>query len=173
MDKVQAFLVDIDGTVAIHTAEERKHYDYSKVSADRPNQPVIDIVQRLTYSFKFFTKIQPVFVTGRADENDGQVRNDTVEWLFNYVGLAREYFDNRLFMRKELLVADYRSADGLTYLKAGSRDFRPDWVVKEEIYHNDIEPHFNVHFALDDRDQVVKMWRRLGLTCLQVADGNF
>ena len=28
-------------------------------------------------------------------------------------------------------------------------------------------------FVLDDRSQVVKMWRELGLTCLQVADGNF
>ena len=25
----------------------------------------------------------------------------------------------------------------------------------------------------DDRDQVVRMWRRQGLTCLQVAEGNF
>jgi hypothetical protein len=27
--------------------------------------------------------------------------------------------------------------------------------------------------VLDDRDQVVTMWRGLGLTCLQVAPGDF
>ena len=27
--------------------------------------------------------------------------------------------------------------------------------------------------TLDDRDRVVKMWRKLGLTCLQVNEGNF
>jgi hypothetical protein len=28
-------------------------------------------------------------------------------------------------------------------------------------------------FVLEDRDRVVNMWRRNGLTCLQVAPGNF
>ena len=33
---------------------------------------------------------------------------------------------------------------------------------------------YDVAGVLDDRDQVVKMWRNeLGLTCLQVAEGNF
>ena len=27
--------------------------------------------------------------------------------------------------------------------------------------------------VLDDRNQVVKMWRENGLTCLQVAEGDF
>jgi len=28
-------------------------------------------------------------------------------------------------------------------------------------------------FVLDDRDQVVNMWREQGFKCLQVAEGNF
>ena len=31
----------------------------------------------------------------------------------------------------------------------------------------------NVAMVFDDRQQVVDMWRKNGLTCLQVADGNF
>ena len=36
-----------------------------------------------------------------------------------------------------------------------------------------IEPFYDVLCVLDDRDQVVRMWRHRGLTCLQVAPGNF
>lgn len=48
-----------------------------------------------------------------------------------------------------------------------------DWIVKERIYKERIEGKLNVLFVLDDRQQVVDMWRRNGLKCLQVAEGNF
>ena len=32
---------------------------------------------------------------------------------------------------------------------------------------------FDVKFVLDDRDQVVEMWRDMGLPCFQVAPGDF
>lgn len=52
-------------------------------------------------------------------------------------------------------------------------DNRRDAVVKRELYEQQIKPHFNVQFVLDDRNQVVDMWRSIGLVCLQVAPGNF
>lgn len=52
-------------------------------------------------------------------------------------------------------------------------DNRPDEIIKREIYEKYIEPNYNVLFVLDDRDKVVKMWRDLGLTCLQVYYGDF
>ena len=52
-------------------------------------------------------------------------------------------------------------------------DQRPDEIVKRELYEQQIQPHYDVLFVLDDRDKVVKMWRQLGLACLQVAEGNF
>jgi predicted kinase len=52
-----------------------------------------------------------------------------------------------------------------------SGDHRPDNLVKKEIL--DRLPKDKISFVLDDRDQVVKMWRDNGLTCLQVAPGNF
>lgn len=36
-----------------------------------------------------------------------------------------------------------------------------------------IRDRYDVRVVLDDRDSVVKMWRSLGLTCLQVALGEF
>jgi predicted kinase len=52
-------------------------------------------------------------------------------------------------------------------------DSRKDYVIKEEIYRNHIEGWFNVRGVFDDRDQVVHLWRHLGLTCMQVNYGNF
>jgi len=54
-----------------------------------------------------------------------------------------------------------------------SEDNRKDCIVKQEIYENNIKGKYNVLFVLDDRDQVVNMWREQGLKCLQVNEGNF
>ena len=60
----------------------------------------------------------------------------------------------------------------LLYMREGEDD-RKDSIVKKEIYDNNIRGKYNVLFVLDDRDQVVQLWRNLGLTCLQVAEGDF
>jgi hypothetical protein len=52
-------------------------------------------------------------------------------------------------------------------------DFRKDAIVKKEIYDEHIKGKYNVLYVLDDRNQVVKMWREQGLTVLQVNDGDF
>lgn len=52
-------------------------------------------------------------------------------------------------------------------------DKRSDDIVKEEIYLTKIMGKYNVRFVLDDRNRVVDMWRRNGLTCLQVNEGDF
>ncbi len=55
--------------------------------------------------------------------------------------------------------------------KAG--DKRKDSIIKEELFSTAINGDFCIQFVLDDRLQVVQMWRSLGLKCLQVAEGNF
>lgn len=54
-----------------------------------------------------------------------------------------------------------------------SGDFRKDSIIKKEIYTDLIKDKFEILFVLDDRNQVVDMWRSLGLTCLQVNKGDF
>lgn len=85
-----------------------------------------------------------LFTSGRSDK----YREVTQNWLdkHNLKGI--------LLMRKE-------------------GDERKDYVVKNEIYDNYIKYNYNVVFILDDRDQVVRLWRSMGLPCLQVNDGNF
>ena len=61
--------------------------------------------------------------------------------------------------------------DLLHMRKAG--DSRKDAIVKSEIYHTMIKPHFHVVFWIDDRSQVVKAIRDLGITVLQLNDIDF
>lgn len=86
-----------------------------------------------------------IVLSGREDI----CREETEAWLHKH-----DVPYNFIFMRK---------AD----------DHRKDSIIKEEIYRTAIEGDFDVRFVLDDRDQVVKMWRGLGLQCFQVAEGNF
>ena len=86
-----------------------------------------------------------VFMSGR----DGSCREETIKWLSRHVVEGPE-----LYMRE---------AD----------DSRKDSIVKQELYEKYIEPSYDVFVVLDDRNQVVDMWRSLGLICLQVAPGDF
>jgi hypothetical protein len=70
------------------------------------------------------------------------------------------------FLRK------YNCPKGQLLMRA-TGDHRKDAIVKRELFDANVRGRFNVEFVLDDRDQVVKMWRGLGLTCFQVAEGNF
>lgn len=59
------------------------------------------------------------------------------------------------------------------FMPRADDDNRKDVIIKQEIYENHIKGKYNVEFILDDRDQVVEFWRSQGLTCLQVAPGDF
>jgi hydroxymethylpyrimidine pyrophosphatase-like HAD family hydrolase len=48
-----------------------------------------------------------------------------------------------------------------------------DDEFKRGIFETFIKDKLYVAFVLEDRDRVVKMWRDLGLLCLQVYYGNF
>jgi len=86
-----------------------------------------------------------IFCSGRFEMH----RDVTERWLKRY-----DLRPTSLFMR----------ADG---------DYRTDDVIKSEIYEREIVGRWRVWLVIDDRDRVVKMWRALGLTCLQVREGAF
>ena len=53
-------------------------------------------------------------------------------------------------------------------------DSRKDSIIKKEIFDAEIRGKYFVEFVLDDRNQVVDMWRNeLQLTCFQVYYGDF
>jgi hypothetical protein len=84
-------------------------------------------------------------ISGRPE----QARHVTSRWL-----------DEHGITHNELLLR----ADG---------DARADEVVKEELFRTRVAPRYYVLGVIDDRDKVVRMWRTLGLVCLQVACGDF
>lgn len=52
-------------------------------------------------------------------------------------------------------------------------DSRPDWEIKRELLDAHVTPHFDPVLVIDDRQQVVDLWRELGIECWQVAPGRF
>jgi len=62
---------------------------------------------------------------------------------------------------------------GWNLLMRTAKDNRPDWIIKAEIFDKEIRNKYNIRCVFDDRDQVVSMWRKLGLTVFQVAEGDF
>lgn len=86
-----------------------------------------------------------ILMSGRPDSS----RTDTMNWLKQH-----DIHYDSLFMRK-------------------TDDKRKDSIVKQELFDEFVRSQYRVRFVLDDRNQVVEMWRDLGLTCLQVAPGDF
>lgn len=86
----KCIIVDIDGTVAIN--QGRSPYDLTKVSEDKPNYPLVDLLRILSGS------VDIIFFSGR--EGTEQCRQDTAKWLNDNVGIPYQ-----LYMRKE---KDYR-----------------------------------------------------------------
>ncbi len=145
-------LVDIDGTVAHHEGI-RSPYDYSDVTRDDIDPYVPWLVNRI-YELRYTTgshRTKVIFVSGRDDV----CRDDTVVWL-HAAGIA---FDE-LHMRP-------------TGAKDGNGNKLPDYLVKYDLFNENIRGKYNVRFVLDDRNQVVNLWRALGLKCLQVQPGDF
>ncbi len=87
-----------------------------------------------------------VFCTGRDESS----RGETEAWLELFVGVPYE----GLFMRP----------DG---------DSRRDAIVKQEIFERQIRDRWRIVGVFDDRQHVVRMWRSLGLTVFQVAEGDY
>ncbi|QHT65430.1 AAA family ATPase [Rhodocytophaga rosea] len=87
-----------------------------------------------------------LLLSGRSSEH----RIQTTNWLS-----AKGVSYDALFMRKQ-------------------GDMRKDSIVKKELYESHIQGIYYIEFVLDDRNQVVDMWRKeIGLLCLQVYYGDF
>lgn len=89
--------------------------------------------------------VQVIYCSGREDS----AREITAAWLAEHVGVA-----------------------GPLYMRAAA-DKRKDSIVKRELFDQHIRDTYDVRYVLDDRNQVVEMWRALGLTVFQVAEGDF
>jgi len=153
--KISCIVTDIDGTIA--NLDHRLHFikpiDGSKKNfrkfldacdKDLPKKDVIDMVINTYIGYGEHCNL--VACSGRGDE----CREKTQTWLDEHLPLVSE-----LFMRER-------------------GDYREDYIIKENLLDFEILTRYHkVYCVFDDRNQVVDMWRRRGILCLQVADGNF
>jgi len=151
----KTIIFDLDGTLAL--IDERRRisimsngkmdwdtfFDPTNIALDGPNTPVIETA-------RLFKKngFDIVIFSGRSE-----VTKDATEfWLeqFNVpfdVLKMRPTSNEFKFMRDD--------------------DLKQGWL-------NELFPNKSEIFAVfDDRNKVVEMWRRNGITCFQVADGDF
>ena len=152
------YLFDIDGTLA-NCSERQKVFDdaslskkeqwarfMSRCDQDTPIHPTINTLKLLVSA-----GAEILFFTGRFEKH----RATTIAWLAEHLDMPAEKIATRLTMRPD-------------------NDSTEDCVLKETWWKNmlDIDRQ-RIVAVFDDRQQVVDMWRRNGVTCYQVAEGNF
>lgn len=142
-NKPKAIICDLDGT--LFDCQWRRKYlpDYDTFNKNH----IYDNVNKpiLEIVKKFSKDCQIIFVSGR-----------NVKYAESTKEQINEYFNKKykIFMR-------------------GENDFQADENLKKEMYDKFIKNCYDVLFVIDDRSKNVKMWRNLGLTCLQVDYGDF
>lgn len=142
-------IFDLDGTLAL--IEHRRHFVEGKKKNFRrfnaacvDDKPNLPVIEMLNLLAVQGHRIW--IFSGRSDE----VLNETSDWLHKH-GVTYEM----LVMRRE-------------------GDNTPDVELKKLwLNENCVSPKDLILCVFDDRQCVVDMWRGEGLTCLQVAPGNF
>ncbi len=150
------YIFDLDGTLALiehrkgwleGKSPDRWRQFYAACDKDEPNEPAIATMERLRHA-----GADVWIFSGRSDE----VRDKTVAWLANHTS----------FMTHDL------EGPTLTMRQAG------DYTADDELKKQWLDGMLMVDrqrlvAVLDDRDRVVQMWRAAGVSCFQVAAGEF
>jgi len=148
MTDAKVIVFDVDGTLA--NCEHRRHFVASKPKnwgafnrAMKHDQPHDDII----WLFKLMEAAgnTMIIASGRGDED----RQVTTDWL-----AALGMVPTAIYMRP-------------------AKDYRSDDLIKAELLEQIRANHGEPYMVIDDRNQVVDMWRANGVRCLQVAPGDF
>jgi len=147
----KAIIVDLDGTLC--NIDHRKKYidgslgkkDWDKFYEGCGEDKVNEWCEHIIVTTNSYG-VPPIFITGRPEK----YRGITNSWINDTLG----FLNTDLHMRP-------------------NDDFRKDSILKKELYEKHIKGKYDVLFAIDDRQQVVDMWREEGLVCLQCDKGDF
>lgn len=111
-------------------------------------EDTVNLAVAMTLNAYTFFGLPVIFLSAR----DESARADTEKWIERHLPAVRP-------------LALHMRAVG---------DGRKDRIVKRELYDAHIDGQYEVVVVLDDRTQVVRLWRDdLKLPCFQVADGDF
>lgn len=150
--KTKAYIFDIDGVLAdpthrmdlyefVRDAENNEQRKWavdnfvSECPKDSPFKDVINLCKELWTNGNYI-----IFLTGRSSK----FILETQEWIKKQIGLPENHY--RLFMKPQENFVN-------------SKDF------KKQVYEKEISNHFKIIGVFEDRVEIVKMWRELGLTC--------
>ena len=152
---MKTVIFDLDGTLAL--IDDRRalatkpngkidwdvFFDPANIQLDKPNWPVILMAQTLKKAGH-----RVVIFSGRSKAT----KDATRDWL------------NQLDIPFDVLK-----------MRPTGRDFMfmPDDKLKQNWLDQLFPDKNDILCIFDDRDKVVKMWRDNGLTCMQVAPGDF
>jgi len=153
------YIFDLDGTLAdiqdrrdySSTPEGKidwdKFFDPKNIDMDKPNHAVIETAKDL---HKIGNTIY--IFSGRSQGTE----EATIKWLDKHLRRNGRKTWSKLLMRPvdKLMMPD--------------DELKQSWLNDPEIIDKN-----RVIAVFDDRDKVVKMWRKNGIPCFQVAEGNF
>jgi hypothetical protein len=151
---MEFYVFDLDGTLALihhrqHMVRDgNRDWDgfYAACVDDDPHAPVIRVFQDLLASGAAIE-----IWSGRS----AVVEDETVAWLTRELGVvSAEDIRAMLRMRPD-------------------KDYTPDHELKLSWLNETRAAGRHVLMVFDDRQKVVDMWRSEGVTCAQVAPGDF
>ena len=152
MKKELIAIIDIDGTLAdssgrAHFIEKKRRTkkDWIIWEQHTYEDKVIESVKALCYAIKAYGA-RIVFITARCET----CRKATLAW---FKANLPELADSEFVMRKK-------------------KDKRPDTIVKKELYESWIKPNYDILFAVDDKQSIADLYRKMGICVLHVGEGK-
>lgn len=144
-------IFDIDGTLAniehriqwVRTSPKNWKAFNQAMTNDVPHDDIVWMLKTFKNAGSTI-----LIASGRGEE----YRTITTSWLNDVANLTGYY--EKLYLRP-------------------AKDFRPDNVIKLEILEKMKADGYHPSIVVDDRQQVVDMFRNQGLRVLQVAPGDF
>lgn len=152
---MKSVIFDLDGTLALIDDRRKistkdngkmdwdKFFDPKNIDLDKPNLPVIKLAQMFSDD-----GLRIVIFSGRSKAT----KDATKDWL------------NKFDVPFDVLKMRPTSNEF---------KFKPDDELKQMWLDSLFPNKADIFAVVDDRQKVVDMWRKNGLTCFQVADGNF
>lgn len=176
--KFPCVIFDLDGTLADVTTR-RDIANHAKMSS----QPPVQAEGETRFLYKKRIAKHHSDAWWKRWQDPDVVKTDKPNTpVVNICKLLKEYMgcaiiitsartDRNMAVTKEWLADNNIYYDELFMRPDG--DFTRDDKFKKRILNKYILPKYEVLMCFDDRNQVVNMWRSNGITCLQVADGDF
>jgi len=164
-------IFDIDGTLM--DIEHRRHFvsgskkDWksfvANIKYDIPNEPVASVMSDLnTYNNAIF------FLTGRSEAQRELTINQIERCGYEHQNQCADLIPKDDYERLYYSGGHY---DQILLMRPDD-DYRPDAELKSELF-DKLDLVYSDTIIFDDRQSVVDMWRARGLTCFQVAKGDF